>query len=280
MHFAAPLGPPPAARLRRRELFDIAQDNQIRSLLASEPLANAHGFKTMKNEQPRPLVDWRTIDTILLDMDGTLLDRHFDDYFWEQYVPEHYSLLHDLSIEGARRHLLDQYKAREGTLAWTDLDYWSNTLGLDIPSLKSQMHHLIAVHPHVIDFLTFCREQGKLLCLVTNAHSKTLDIKMRKTGLSRHFDHIVCAEQVGLAKEDPIFWQRLEAILGYEKERTLLADDTEKVLLAAKTYGMGVLIHVARPSSRKPVAGSERFLSIEHFRELIPETWAEKSETG
>jgi putative hydrolase of the HAD superfamily len=221
-------------------------------------------------------VDWQSIDTVLLDMDGTLLDRHFDDYFWEQYVPEHYSLLHDLSIEGARTDLLDQYKAREGTLAWTDLDYWSDALGLDIPTLKKQLDHLIAVHPHVIDFLEFCRENDKQLCLVTNAHSKTLDIKMEKTGLAGYFDHIVCAEQVGLAKEDPAFWQRLEAILGYKKGRTLLADDTEKVLLAAHSYGMGVLIHVSRPSSRKPPAppaGAERFLSIEHFRELIPGTW-------
>lgn len=215
-------------------------------------------------------VDWHAIDTVLLDMDGTLLDRHFDDYFWEQYVPEHYSLLHDLSIEGARSHLLDQYRAREGTLAWTDLDFWSETLGLDIPSLKKQLDHLIAVHPHVVDFLTFCRGENKKLCLVTNAHSKTLDIKMRKTGLAGYFDQIVCSEQVGLAKEDPEFWQRLEAIAGYDKERTLLADDTEKVLLSAQSYGMGVLIHVARPSSRKPAAGSERFYSIEHFRELIP----------
>lgn len=229
----------------------------------------------MNNDHDTPL-HWPSIDTVLLDMDGTLLDRHFDDYFWEQYLPEHYSLLHDLSIEGARSHLLKQYKAREGTLAWTDLDFWSEALGLDIPSLKKQLAHLIAVHPHVIDFLVFCREKGKQLCLVTNAHSKTLAIKMEKTALSGYFDRIICAEQVGLAKEDPLFWQRLEAILGYEKGRTMLADDTENVLLAAQGYGMGLCIHVARPSSRKPLANSPRFLSIEHFQELIPHDWQEK----
>ena len=28
-------------------------------------------------------MNWPTIKTVLLDMDGTLLDKHFDDYFWE-----------------------------------------------------------------------------------------------------------------------------------------------------------------------------------------------------
>ena len=223
-----------------------------------------------------PLLDWQAIDTVLLDMDGTLLDRHFDDYFWEHYVPEHYALEHDLSIEEARQELLARYKGREGTLAWTDLDFWSNELGLDIPALKMKINHLIGVHPHVIAFLKFCREAGKKIYLVTNAHSKTLAIKMEKTALAGYFDRIICAEEVGMAKEDPLFWQGLEAMLGYEKTRTLLADDTEKVLVSARIYGMGVLIFVARPSSRKPVVRSENFPSVVHFKELIPETSKEK----
>lgn len=217
-----------------------------------------------------PLLDWQAIDTVLLDMDGTLLDRHFDDYFWEHYVPENYALAHDLSIDGARQELLARYKGREGTLAWTDLDFWSSELGLDIPALKMKINHLIGVHPHVIAFLKFCREAGKKIYLVTNAHSKTLAIKMEKTALAGYFDRIICAEEVGMAKEDPIFWQGLEAMLGYEKERTMLADDTAKVLASARLYGMGVLIFVARPSSRKPVVHSEDFPSVVDFKELIP----------
>ncbi len=217
-----------------------------------------------------PLLNWQAIDTVLLDMDGTLLDRHFDDYFWEHYVPENYALAHDLSIDGARQELLARYKGREGTLAWTDLDFWSSELGLDIPALKMKINHLIGVHPHVVAFLKFCREAGKKIYLVTNAHSKTLAIKMEKTALAGYFDRIICAEEVGMAKEDPIFWQGLEAMLGYEKERTMLADDTAKVLASARLYGMGVLIFVARPSSRKPVVHSEDFPSVVTFKELIP----------
>jgi putative hydrolase of the HAD superfamily len=212
---------------------------------------------------------WDKVDTILLDMDGTLLDKHFDDYFWEHYVPEMFAEQNDLTPLEARKELLARYKSIEGTLAWTDLDYWSEKLGLDIPALKLKIDHLIQVHPYVIDFLKYCRRLGKKVHLVTNAHSKTLDIKMRKTDLGSYFDRIICSEEVGLPKEAPEFWERLESILDFDKKRTLLADDNDNVLQAAEVYGMGVLIFVARPSSRAEVQYSEVFPSIVYFKELI-----------
>ena len=144
---------------------------------------------------------WETVDTVLLDMDGTLLDKHFDDYFWEHYVPEIFAEKNDLTPLEARKELLARYKSIEGTLAWTDLDYWSEKLGLDIPALKLKINHLIQVHPYVIDFLQYCRSLGKEVHLVTNAHSKTLDIKLRKTDIGGYFDRVICSEEVGLPKE-------------------------------------------------------------------------------
>ena len=219
----------------------------------------------------KPDFAWQKIDTVLLDMDGTLLDKHFDDYFWEQYVPEHFSLKHNLSVNEAKKKLLERYRQVENTLDWTDLDYWSEQLGLDIPELKIRINHLIDVHPYVPDFLHFCRNNGKKIYLVTNAHPKTLAIKLEKTDIGHIFDRIVCAEEVGLAKEDVQFWTGLEKLLGFDKTRTMLADDTEKVLRSAEKYGMGQLIFVARSSSRKPVKYSRQYPSIEYFKELIPE---------
>lgn len=216
-----------------------------------------------------PNIKWNNIETVLLDMDGTLLDKHFDDYFWEQYVPEHYSLKHDCTIEEARKDLLERYRQVENTLDWTDLDYWSEKLGLDIPELKIRINHLIDVHPYVPDFLRFCSNKGKNVFLVTNAHPKTLAIKLQKTDIGHLFDRIICAEEVGMAKEDDQFWEQLEKMIGFDKKRTMLADDTEKVLLSAEHYGMGVLIYVARSSSRKPVQYSRKYPSIEYFKELI-----------
>jgi len=222
-----------------------------------------------KREPYRWQPGWDLIDTILLDMDGTLLDKHFDDYFWEHYVPEIFAGKNDLTPLEARKELLSRYKSIEGTLAWTDLDYWSEKLDLDIPALKLKINHLIQVHPFVVDFLQYCANLEKKVHLVTNAHSKTLDIKMRKTDIGSYFDRIICSQDIGLPKEDPDFWERLESLLGFDKQRTLLADDNENVLQAAQTYGMGVLIFVARPSSRAEILYSEKFPSIVYFKELI-----------
>ena len=164
-----------------------------------------------------PNFSWGEVDTVLLDMDGTLLDKHFDDYFWEVYVPEHYSLLHDISVQEAREQLKTRYKAVENTLDWTDLEYWTRELGLDIPELKMRVNHLIGVHPYVVEFLEFCLAVGKKLYLITNAHSKTLSIKLEKTSIGPWFDRVICAEEVGLAKEIPEFWRRLEDMLGYDE---------------------------------------------------------------
>jgi len=217
-----------------------------------------------------PNFSWDDVNTVLLDMDGTLLDKHFDDYFWEVYVPEHYSLLHDISVEEAREQLLARYREVESTLEWTDLEYWSHELGLDIPELKMRVNHMIGVHPYVVEFLEFCLSARKKLYLITNAHSRTLSIKLEKTSIGPWFDRVICAEEVGLAKEDPEFWRRLEEMLGYNPKRTLLADDTEKVLRSAEEYGIRHLIYVARSSSMQAVRYSGKYPSIDYFKELMP----------
>ena len=217
-----------------------------------------------------PVFPWDEIDTVLLDMDGTLLDKHFDDYFWEQYLPEHYSLAHDISVEEAKQRLMARYDRVQDTLDWADLDFWSNELGLDLQELKMRINHLIGVHPYVIEFFEFCLKTRKKLYLITNAHSQSLAIKLQKTAIGPWFDRIVCASEVGAAKEEPLFWERLETLLGYEKTRTVLVDDTEKVLFTARNHGLAYLLFVARPSSRQRVQYSCNFPSIEYFKELLP----------
>jgi 5'-nucleotidase len=217
----------------------------------------------------QPSFSWSDIDTVLLDMDGTLLDKYFDDYFWEEYIPEVFAEANNLIPEQAHKVLLSRYQSVENTLQWTDLDYWSEQLQLNIPELKCRIDHLIQVHPYVVEFLGFMQKIGKDVHLVTNAHSKTLEIKMQKSELGPWFSEIICAEQVGEAKENPVFWKNLNEFIPFDKERTLLADDTAKVLRSARQYGIHNLIHVARPSSRLPVAYSREFPSITTFQELI-----------
>ncbi|NOY86010.1 MAG: HAD hydrolase-like protein [Deltaproteobacteria bacterium] len=213
---------------------------------------------------------WDDIDLVLLDMDGTLLDKHFDDHFWEEYVPEQYALAHGMSREEAKGKLMKRYRAQEGTLNWTNLDYWSGELGLDIPALKEQVDHLIAVHPFVPDFLMGVRGAGKKVCLVTNAHGKTLDLKMRKTSLGGMFHAVYTSQELGAPKEDRRFWEALRRRMGFDPARTFLAEDTLSVLEAAWRFKIRYLVHILKSSSARPPGKSGRFYSIETFKEIIP----------
>ena len=215
-------------------------------------------------------LDWNDIDTVLLDMDGTLLDRHFDDHFWLEHVPKRYAAKFNISLELSREMLHALFRSQENTLNWTDLDYWSEQLGLDIPLLKQEVDHLIAVHPFVVEFLLYLKQHQKLIYLVTNAHSKTLDLKLRKTRIGQYFTGIISAHDLGLPKEDVAFWNALQSRLPYLPERTLLGEDSETNLSTAESYGIRYLIYVSRFSSKvKPVA-SDRYASLHYFSQLIP----------
>ena len=123
---------------------------------------------------------------------------------------------HDIPLDEAKRLLYRHFRSQENTLNWTDLDYWTNRLGLDIPLLKQEVDHLIAVHPFVVEFLLFLKQHGKEIYLVTNAHSKTLDLKMQKTRLGSYFDGIISAHELGLPKEDLRFWGKLRERIPYQ----------------------------------------------------------------
>ena len=223
----------------------------------------------MKRDSLLSLIPLEEIRYVLLDMDGTILDKYFDDYFWEHLLPEKYAEKRRISFGRAKEELLEKYKTHEGTLNWTDIDFWSREVDIDIPALKEQIHHLIEVHPHVEDFLRMLRRRRKKVFLVTNAHYKVLDIKLRQTELGRYFDAAVTSFEMGYPKEMLAFWKVVEEKLGFEKDHTLFIDDTEAVLKTAEKFGIRYLLYKAYASSKTDPGVSRNFPAIHDFRQLI-----------
>lgn len=215
-------------------------------------------------------VHWPTIHTVLLDMDGTLLDLKFDNHFWLKYLPECYAQHYHLSFEEAKVTLLNRYREVLGQLEWYCVDYWSHQLGLDVGKLKEEVAHLISIHPDVIEFLAFLRKNHKQIILVTNAHHKSLSLKMQRTQLAHHFDQVVCAHELGLPKENFEFWQKLQTITPFHPHHTLLIDDSLSVLRSAANYGIAHLLSIRQPDSQLPPKDIEEFNAIDHFREIFP----------
>lgn len=212
---------------------------------------------------------WLHIDTILLDMDGTLLDLRFDNYFWRELVPERYAAKYAMTLEQAQHEVMQRTQAMYGTLHWYCIDYWTQALGLDITQLKREAAHLIAVHPYVLEFLSALRSANKRVLLVTNAHQESLALKMEKTQLAGYFDAMICAHDLGLAKEHPQFWPRLQQLISFDAKRTLLIDDNLDVLHTAQQYGIAYLLAVAYPDSCGLRYTSEHFSMLEDFSQLL-----------
>jgi putative hydrolase of the HAD superfamily len=212
---------------------------------------------------------WQDIETVFLDMDGTLLDLHFDNHFWLEHVPLRYAEKHGMTVDGAKQALFPRFRALEGTIDWYCVDYWSRELGLDISALKRELEHLIQVHPQVAEFLETLRRSGRRIALLTNAHHKVIDLKMASTGLAEHFDRLICAHAFRVPKEDPQFWPRLAAEDHFDPLTTLFVDDSLPVLRAARDYGVRHLRAVRLPDSKAPPKETQEFIAIESFSELI-----------
>jgi len=215
------------------------------------------------------VVDWSQIDDVLLDMDGTLLDRHFDNFFFEEELPRRYALLHDLQLVESRDRLMTMYRSVEGELAWTDLHYWTKRVGIDVVALHRELEHMIGFLLGAEEFLQHLQQLGKRVTIVTNAHESGVAIKVAKTGLDRHVNRIVNAFEVGYLKMRPEYWPNCQRLLGFDPTRSFFMDDDENCLITAKEFGVAHLIHSAKSSSQLPPAPLTQFVSVTGFSPLL-----------
>ncbi|WP_188696610.1 GMP/IMP nucleotidase [Bowmanella pacifica] len=215
------------------------------------------------------MLPWTQIDTVLLDMDGTLLDLHFDNHFWLELIPAKLAERDGVSLDAAKARMQKDYDAVTGTIAWYCLDYWAERLQMDIVSAKREVQHLISLREDTIPFLDALHDSGRQVVLVTNAHPGSLSLKVERTQLDQHIDQLISTHEFGVTKESQSLWQQLQARLGFDPARTLFVDDSLIILEAARQFGIGHLLAVSNPDSKKPVREIEEFPAIQDYRYLL-----------
>ncbi|HEY6621939.1 MAG TPA: GMP/IMP nucleotidase [Steroidobacteraceae bacterium] len=216
-----------------------------------------------------PAVDWQSVDTVLLDMDGTLLDLRFDNWFWLTFVPSRYAAARGISEEEAQTRLAPKFKEVAHTLQWYCIDYWTRELKLDIPALKRETLPRVGFLPGAEAFLRRLRASGKRVVLVTNSHPTTLAIKNEQVALTQYFDACYSSQPFEAPKEDAAFWPRLAAREQFARQRTLFIDDSLRVLECARAFGIAHLRAVRRPDSGAPPQATADFAAIEGVAELL-----------
>lgn len=216
------------------------------------------------------MIDWSKIETVLLDMDGTLLDLRFDNYFWRSVVPEYYAHQENMSLDEAVAHLEPIFKAQEGLLNWYCLDYWTQELGIEIAKLKVDNQEHIKELPDTRAFLRQLQRSSKRCVLVTNAHADSLSIKMQKTGLIEFLDAIVSSHDIGYPKEQQGFWQALQKLEAFDKSTTVMVDDSLSVLRAADEFGIKHLVAITQPDSTEPPRIVHEYTAVDSIGKLLP----------
>ncbi len=212
---------------------------------------------------------WNAIDTVLRDMDGTLLDLRFDNYFWLELVPERYAARHGLTIERAREVLRPMFATTQGTLDWYCTEFWSRELSLDIAGMKHEMREHVRFLPGAEQFLRALRHKGVRIALVTNAHRDSLKVKATQTGLLNYFDVVFSSHSFGVPKEHPDFWRQLQAALHFDPARTLFVDDSHSVLRAAREHGIAHIFAISKPDSALEKRDVTEFMSVEAVSHLL-----------
>ena len=215
------------------------------------------------------LLPWNTIDTVLLDMDGTLLDLHFDNHFWLKHLPQRYAEHHGVSLELAEAELLPLFRQHAGTLNWYCTDFWSRELKLSIRDLKREVAHLIALRPDADLFIQALRKAGKQVVLITNAHRDSLSLKLERIELAPYFDRLISSHDYGFPKEDQQFWHALQRDIEFAPERSLFIDDSLPILRSAARFGVAQLLAVRQPDSQAGPKDTEEFAAVEDYRDLL-----------
>ena len=216
------------------------------------------------------MVEWSEVDTVLLDMDGTLIDLHFDNFLWNQRLPEIVAAMRGIGVAAAREHLYSHMRGAPRPLAYYSLDYWSRFTGLDMVGLHRELSHLIAYRANASLFLRAVRASGRRAVLVTNAHPKSLAVKNARLDLTTELDAHYSAHVFGYPKQYEGFWSALASRDPYDPSRTLFIDDDADVLAAASDSGVGQVLCVAQPDSRAPKRSTMPYPALDDFQEIMP----------
>lgn len=212
---------------------------------------------------------WSAIETVLLDMDGTLLDLAFDNFFWLELVPAEYARSRGIEEVRAREDIKRRYDRVVGSLPWYCVDHWTRELGVDIRALKWRNKHLVRYLPMATEFLEAVRSRGKRLILVTNAHRDTLAVKIAQTGIDRFFDELLSSHDFSAPKESRQFWMSLSARTAFDPARTLLVEDSLAVLDAARAFGIAHTVAIRVPDSGRPARSIDEFPAVDGVHELL-----------
>ncbi|HVA52519.1 MAG TPA: HAD family phosphatase [Acidimicrobiales bacterium] len=178
------------------------------------------------------------IEAVVFDVGGVLLDwnpRHLYrkliadeaamEWFLEEVCSPAWHAPHDrgLSTAASCGELASQYP-EYSELIWA----WS----------RRSEEMIGGVDTGTVEVLRAVKENGLPCFALTNMEAETYPLRLRRYAFLRWFDGTVVSGREGVAKPDPAIFTRLLDRFGLMARTTLMIDDTEENLTAARKLGM------------------------------------------
>ena len=204
---------------------------------------------------------------MLVDMDGVILDNTYDNNFWQNQIPGVISKNKNISFEDAKRLAVQIFNYKKNTKDWYDVDYWSNMLNVDIEAEKrsSISFDRIQLYEGVTKTLNKLKDNFRLI-LITNAHRKTLNIKLEKYDLNPYFENMICAHELHYVKENIQLWYMLKSRFKLDYTKTLLIEDTINNIKVGLSAGISQAVYLGDESYED----SKKILKLSSINDIFP----------
>lgn len=204
---------------------------------------------------------------MLVDMDGVILDNTYDNNFWQNQIPGVISKNKNISFEDAKRLAVQIFNYKKNTKDWYDVDYWSNMLNVDIEAEKrsSISFDRIQLYEGVTETLNKLKNNFRLI-LITNAHRKTLNIKLEKYDLSPYFENMICAHELHYVKENIQLWYMLKSRFKLDYTKTLLIEDTINNIKVGLSAGISQAVYLGD----EIYEDSKKILKLSSINDIFP----------
>jgi putative hydrolase of the HAD superfamily len=202
----------------------------------------------------------RSLDTVLFDLDDTLLDDSAAYKLAARHVAEHVAAERGIVAEDLFRAYVAQangfwkkLSAEHLTVPIHDarVQLWSDALvaagvPLDIALAEKSAEEYtryraerLELFPGALDLIRGLREHGCKLGIVTNGFAATHNEKVDRVGLRPLVDAVFLADEMGMVKPDPEIFRLACRTLGSDPQHTAMVGDRyDRDIIGAADVGL------------------------------------------
>jgi putative hydrolase of the HAD superfamily len=189
------------------------------------------------------------INTVIFDLDQTLLDKHESLIRFANHQYDTFSLK---SYNVNREGFIDKFTELNHAVRPKEEVYGELIAFFQIESalfpsmledLNRNFHEFVIGYPGLVDMLHALKQAGYKIGMITNGRAFYQLSKIKSLGIEGYFDNIIISGAVGIRKPDHAIFQLALANLEASAERTVFVGDNVKAdMIPSKQMGMRTVL--------------------------------------